>query len=157
MAEPVDVREKAIAASLPPPEEALHDELDPMGLSEVRALELAQEEAAAPAPGHADVRRRGEGVAGERWIARVLRTGAVMSGGLFLGSLALELLPQSTATSVAIDSMCKAGASLLLVTPVARLVVAGAARGLKGEWRYTLYAAGVLGLLVVAVGAGFAA
>ena len=147
MAEPVDVREKAIAASLPPPE-----------LVEARALELEHEDAEAPAHGSADagVRRRGEAVAGERWIARVLRTGAVMSGGLFLGSLALELLPQSTATSVAIDNMRKAGASLLLVTPVARLVVAGTALGLKGEWRYTLYAAGVLGLLAVAVGAGFA-
>jgi hypothetical protein len=146
VAEPVDVREKAIAASLPPPQ-----------LVEARALEL--EDAAAPAgsPADAGVRRRGEAVAGERWIARVLRTGAVMSGGLFLGSLALELLPQSTATSVAIDNMRKAGASLLLVTPVARLVVAGTALGLKGEWRYTLYAAGVLGLLAVAVGAGFAA
>jgi hypothetical protein len=26
--------------------------------------------------------------------------------------------------------------------------------GLRGEWRYTLYAAGVLGLLALAVGAG---
>jgi hypothetical protein len=148
VAEPVDVREKAIAASLPPQQ-----------LVEARVLELEPEDAAVPArsPADAGVRRRGEAVAGERWIARVLRTGAVMSGGLFLGSLALELLPQSTATSVAIDSMRKAGASLLLVTPVARLVVAGTALGLKGEWRYTLYAAGVLGLLAVAVGAGFAA
>jgi hypothetical protein len=148
VAEPVDVREKAIAASMPPPE-----------LMEARALELEPEDAAAPAhsPADAGVRHRGEAVAGERWIARVLRTGAVVSGGLFLGSLALELLPQSTTTSVAIDSMRKAGASLLLVTPVARLVVAGTALGLKGEWRYTLYAAGVLGLLAVAVGAGFAA
>ena len=150
MAEPVDVREKALAVSVPPPK-ALN------ALADARALEL---EAEHTAPGAqqpaAGVRRRGEAVAGERWIARVLRTGAIASGGLFLGSLALELLPQSEAASVAIDSMRKLGASLLLVTPVARLVVAGAALGLKGEWRYTLYAAGVLGLLAVAVGAGFA-
>jgi hypothetical protein len=141
----VDVGEKVVAASVPPPEP----------LARVHALELEAERSSEQQPA-AGVRRRGEAVAGERWIARVLRTGAVASGGLFLGSLALELLPQTEATSVAIDSMRKLGASLLLVTPVARLVVAGAALGLKGEWRYTLYAAGVLGLLAVAVGAGFA-
>jgi hypothetical protein len=145
----VDVREKVLAVSVPPPEA-----LD--ALADARALELEAERTAPPQQPAAGVRRRGEAVAGERWIARVLRTGAIASGGLFLGSLALELLPASEATSVAIDSMRKLGASLLLVTPVARLVVAGAALGLKGEWRYTLYAAGVLGLLAVAVGAGFA-
>jgi hypothetical protein len=142
----VDVREKVLAASVPPPEPLL---------SRAQALELEAEHGAEQQPA-AGVRRRGEAIAGERWIARVLRTGAVASGGLFLGSLALELLPASEATSVAIDSMRKVGASLLLVTPVARVVAAGAALGLKGEWRYTLYAAGVLGLLAVAVGAGFA-
>jgi hypothetical protein len=145
VAEPVDVGEKVIAASVPPPEP----------LVRAHALELEAQRSAEQQPA-AGVRRRGEAVAGERWIARVLRTGAVASGGLFLGSLALELLPQTEATSVAIDSMRKLGASLLLVTPVARLVVAGAALGLKGEWRYVLYAACVLGLLAVAVGAGFA-
>jgi hypothetical protein len=146
----VDVWEKVkvIAASLPPtPRNEL---LEPRALEpEVPAADA--EGAQQPAAGRA----RGEALAAERWIARVLRTGAVMSGGLFLASLALELLPQSQGSSVAIDSLRKAGASLLLVTPVARLVVAGAALGLKGEWRYTLYAAGVLGLLAVAVGAGF--
>ena len=58
---------------------------------------------------------------------------------------------------VAIDTLRKGAASLLLVTPVARLVVAGAMLGLRGEWRYTLYAAGVLGLLAIAVGAGISA
>ena len=92
--------------------------------------------------------------AGERWISRLLRGGAMCSGGLFLASLALESLPQSEAVHVAIDVLRKGAASALLVTPVVRLVVAGTTLGIRGEWKYALYAAGVLGLLAIAVGAG---
>jgi hypothetical protein len=91
---------------------------------------------------------------GEQWISRILRAGALCSGGLFLTSLALEALPQSETVHVAIDVLRKGAASALLVTPVVRLVVAGTTLGIRGEWRYALYAAGVLGLLAVAVGAG---
>lgn len=98
--------------------------------------------------------RVGRAVAGERWIARALRGGAVLSGGLFLASLPLELLPKSETVDVTIDLLRKGAASALLVTPVVRLMVAGTMLGLRGEWRYTLYAAGVLGLLGLAVGAG---
>lgn len=92
--------------------------------------------------------------AGERWISRLLRGGAMCSGGLFLASLALESLPQSETVHVAIDVLRKGAASALLVTPVVRLVVAGTTLGIRGEWKYALYAAGVLGLLALAVGAG---
>lgn len=98
--------------------------------------------------------RVGRAVAGERWIARALRGGAVLSGGLFLASLPLELLPKSETVDITIDLLRKGAASALLVTPVVRLMVAGTMLGLRGEWRYTLYAAGVLGLLGLAVGAG---
>ncbi|RYZ36903.1 MAG: hypothetical protein EOO71_30065 [Myxococcaceae bacterium] len=96
-------------------------------------------------------------MAGERWIARVLRTGAVMSGSMFVASLALELLPRDESVHVAIDLLRKGAASMLLVTPVARLAMAGTLLGLRGEWRYTAIAAGVLALLALAVGAGFQA
>ncbi|MFL5357889.1 hypothetical protein [Archangium sp.] len=92
--------------------------------------------------------------AGERWISKLLRGGAVCSGGLFLASLALEALPASEGVHVAIDVLRKGAASALLVTPVVRLVVAGTTLGIRGEWKYALYAAGVLGLLALAVGAG---
>jgi hypothetical protein len=92
--------------------------------------------------------------AGERWIARLLRGGALVSGTLFLGSLALEALPDSQRMGGLIDGLRQAAASVLLVTPVARLVVAGAALGRRGEWRYVLVTAGVLGLMALAVGAG---
>jgi hypothetical protein len=98
--------------------------------------------------------RVGRAVAGERWIARALRGGAILSGGMFLASLPLELLPKSEAVDVSIDLLRKGAASALLVTPVVRLVVAGTMLGLRGEYRYSLYAAGVLGLLALAVGAG---
>jgi hypothetical protein len=98
--------------------------------------------------------RVGRAVAGERWIARALRGGAVLSGGMFLASLPLELLPKSQTVDIAIDLLRKGAASALLVTPVVRLMVAGTMLGLRGEWRYTLYAAGVLGLLGLAIGAG---
>ncbi|MFL5349590.1 MAG: hypothetical protein ACJ8AT_32745 [Hyalangium sp.] len=117
---------------------------------------VAETEAPKAAPARAPA-RVGRSVAGERWIARILRGGAVISGGMFLASLGLEALPQSQTVQVAIDTLRKGAASLLLVTPVARLVVAGAMLGLRGEWRYTLYAAGVLGLLALAVGAGISA
>lgn len=102
-------------------------------------------------------KRIGRAAAGERWIARILRGGAVLSGAMFLGSLAMEALPQSQPVQVAIDTLRKGAASLLLVTPVARLVAAGTMLGLRGEWRYTACAAGVLGLLALAVGAGISA
>lgn len=95
--------------------------------------------------------------AGERWISRLLRTGALCSGGLFLLSLLLEALPDAEPVHVVIDLLRKGAASALLVTPVVRLVVAGASLGLRGEWRYTLYAAGVLALLALALGAGLQA
>jgi hypothetical protein len=76
------------------------------------------------------------------------------SGGLFLASLVLEALPESESVHVTIDVLRKGAASALLVTPVVRLVVAGTTLGIRGEWRYALYAAGVLGLLGLAVGAG---
>ncbi len=98
--------------------------------------------------------RVGRAVAGERWIARALRGGAILSGGMFLASLPLELLPKSEMVDVSIDLLRKGAASALLVTPVVRLVVAGTMLGLRGEYRYSLYAAGVLGLLALAVGAG---
>ncbi|GMU00124.1 hypothetical protein KH5H1_42430 [Corallococcus caeni] len=95
--------------------------------------------------------------AGERWIARVLRTGAITSGCMFVASLALELLPRDESVHVAIDLLRKGAASMLLVTPVARLAMAGTVLGLRGEWRYAAIAAGVIGLLALAVGAGFQA
>ncbi len=100
---------------------------------------------------------RERAVVGDRWIARVLRVGAVVSGGMFVLSLGLEAMPQSERVHVAIDLLRKGAASLLLVTPVARLAVAGTLLGLRGEWRYMAMAAGVLGLLAVAVGAGIQA
>ncbi len=101
--------------------------------------------------------RVGRAVAGERWIARALRGGAILSGGMFLASLPLELLPKSETVDVTIDLLRKGAASLLLVTPVARLAMAGTLLGLKGEWRYAAIAAGVLGLLGIAVGTGIPA
>ncbi|MFB1482508.1 hypothetical protein [Corallococcus sp. RDP092CA] len=95
--------------------------------------------------------------AGERWIARVLRAGAVASGCMFIASLGLELLPRDESVHVAIDLLRKGAASMLLVTPVARLAMAGTLLGLRGEWRYAAIAAGVIGLLALAVGAGFQA
>ena len=123
----------------------------------VVAQAAVQPEAAPPAANTVRVpvtARVGRAVAGERWIARALRGGAVLSGGMFLASLPLELLPRSETVDVTIDLLRKGAASALLVTPVVRLMVAGTMLGLRGEWRYTVYAAGVLGLLGLAVGAG---
>jgi hypothetical protein len=89
----------------------------------------------------------------ERAVGRVLRGGALLSGALFLASLGLELLPATPRVGIAIDTLQKAGASLLLVTPVVRLFVAGAVMGMRGEWKYALCAVYVLGLLALAVGA----
>ncbi|WP_371817192.1 hypothetical protein [Myxococcus sp. CA051A] len=111
----------------------------------------------AEAPSQGVTRVRDRTLAGDRWIARVLRVGAVLSGGMFVLSLGLEALPGTESTHVAIDQLRKAAASLLLVTPVARLGVAGTLLGLRGEWRYAVIAAGVLGLLALAVGAGIQA
>ncbi|MCP3104422.1 hypothetical protein LZ198_36720 [Myxococcus sp. K15C18031901] len=108
-------------------------------------------------PSGDSVPARDRTVAGERWIARVLRVGAVLSGAMFVLSLGLEALPGTEETHVAIDQLRKAAASLLLVTPVARLGVAGTLLGLRGEWRYLAISAGVLGLLALAVGAGIQA
>ncbi|MBU8897584.1 hypothetical protein DRW03_23200 [Corallococcus sp. H22C18031201] len=120
--------------------------------------ELVPEPDTAPGvPAHEAPLPVGRAVAGERWVARVLRAGAIMSGGMFLLSLVLEALPRSQAVHVAIDLLRKGAASMLLVTPVARLAVAGTLLGVRGEWRYAAIAAGVLGLLAVAVGAGFQA
>jgi hypothetical protein len=120
--------------------------------------ELEQEPITQPEEVSPRVRRGARRLAaGERWIARMLRTGAVMSGGMFVASLALEALPRDESVHVAIDLLRKGAASMLLVTPVARLAMAGTLLGLRGEWRYAAIAAGVIGLLAVAVGAGFQA
>jgi hypothetical protein len=144
VAERVEVSEAA--APTPPP----------VGVVAKANAVVAETEAPAAAPAQARA-RVGRSVAGERWIARVLRGGAVVSGAMFLGSLAMEALPQSQTVHVAIDTLRKGAASLLLVTPVVRLVLAGTMLGLRGEWRYTLCAAGVLGLLAIALGAGISA
>lgn len=89
----------------------------------------------------------------EKSLARVLHGGAAASGALFAASLALEVLPASHGQEVAVDALRKAGASLLLGTPVVRLVVSGLTLGIRGEWRYAAYAGAVIALLGVAVGA----
>lgn len=126
-----------------------------------RAAEAALPETAPPPPIAPEAPSSGapttpveRAEAGERWISKLLRGGALCSGGLFLASLALEALPDSEGVHVAIDVLRKGAASALLVTPVVRLVVAGTTLGIRGEWKYALYAAGVLGLLALAVGAG---
>jgi uncharacterized membrane protein YdbT with pleckstrin-like domain len=91
---------------------------------------------------------------GERAIALVLRSGAFLAGLCFLLSILLEVVP---ATPLAQDAeyFRAAGATLLVVTPVARLLVAGVALGLRGEYRYSTYAAVILALLMAAAGLGF--
>ncbi len=95
---------------------------------------------------------RARAMEGEKAIARVLRAGAVLGGGCFAASLGVGLLPASARTGVAIDLLRKSGASLLIVTPVARIAVAGAVLGMKGEPRYLLYGAAILALLGIALG-----
>jgi hypothetical protein len=144
MAEPVEVNEAPRRVPLPA-----------KSVTGTHAVVLPE---ASPVPTHRSQTlerpRVGRSAAGERWIARILRGGALISGGMFLASLGMEALPRSLTAHVTIDMLRKGAASMLLVTPVARLVVAGAMLGLRGEWRYTLYAAGVLGLLALAVSAG---
>lgn len=96
-------------------------------------------------------------MAGEAHIARLLRTGAVLAGLCFFISLVLGALPQSPATAYAIDALRKGGVVLLVVTPILRLLAAGVLLGLRGEWKYTIYAACILLLLCFAVAAGLAA
>jgi uncharacterized membrane protein len=90
---------------------------------------------------------------GERAIALVLRTGALLAGLCFLASILLEALPAPLAQDA--ELLRAAGATLLVVTPVARLVVAGVALGIRGEYRYSTYAAVILALLMAAAGLGF--
>jgi len=128
-----------------------------MVAAEAPALDAEPATVAVDAPAGEALPARDRTVVGERWIARVLRVGAVLSGAMFVLSLGLEALPGSEDTHVAIDQLRKAAASLLLVTPVARLGVAGTLLGLRGEWRYLAIAAAVLGLLALAVGTGIPA
>ncbi len=93
--------------------------------------------------------------AGERYVGRILRGGALASGALFVVSVAVRLLPVTRVTAVMGDLLEEGAVSLLLVTPVARMVASGVLLGAKGEWRYALYAAGVVTLLGLAVGARF--
>ena len=94
---------------------------------------------------------------GDVIIARLLRTGAVFSGVCFAGSLLLELVPPSGAQAYAIDALRKGGISLLVLTPLVRLVAAGILLGVRGEWRFALYAATVVLLLALAIGTGMSA
>lgn len=91
---------------------------------------------------------------GERIVGRVLRMGAIGSGALFASSLVVDLFSSAETSAVAADILRKAAGSVLLVTPVARLVIGGGLLGLRGEWRYALYAGGILFLLAVALGTG---
>lgn len=93
----------------------------------------------------------------ERGLAMLLRAGGVLGGACFLASIPLQYLPPSAHTDVLADLLRKAGASFLIVTPIARLGVAGVMLALRGEWRYLAYAAGTLSLLALAVGARMAA
>ena len=95
---------------------------------------------------------------GERQLARVLRTGAALAGGAFVLSIVLELIPFAADRvqwqAQVITALRKAGVTLLVVTPILRLVAAGVILGLKGEWKYSAYGAVVLSLLGVAVWLG---
>lgn len=95
------------------------------------------------------------GMDGERAIARVLRAGALLAGVCFAASVVLEALHVPSLQQDA-ELLRAAGATLLVVTPVARLVVAGVALGIRGEYRYSTYAAVILVLLIAAAGLGFA-
>ena len=114
----------------------------------------------APAPVEASAAQplpRVPAIEGDAILARVLRTGAVLSGLCFAGSLLLELLPASSSQAYAIDALRKGGITLLVLTPLVRLVAAGVLLGLRGEWRFALYAASVLLLLALAIGTGMSA
>lgn len=141
MAEHLEVREAAVPVVPPQGEGPALESTEPL-------------RAPAAVPAARAQKRIGRAAAGERWIVRILQGGALISGGMFLASLVLEVLPQSQDVSVSIDTLRKGAASLLLVTPVARLAVAGTMLGLRGEWRYALYAVGILGMLAFAVSSG---
>lgn len=94
--------------------------------------------------------------AGERTIGRVLRTGALCSGALFLLSVVLEALPQASAWERELFLLRAAAASLLVVAPVVRLIVAGSVLAYHREWRYAGAAVGILVMLAIAVGLGYA-
>lgn len=106
--------------------------------------------AAPPAPALPTTR----GMDGERAIALVLRAGAIMAGVCFLASILLEAIPDAPLMRDA-ELLRATGATLLVVTPVARLVVAGVMLGRRGEYRYATFAAVVLVLLMAAAGLGF--
>ncbi|MHB8875048.1 MAG: hypothetical protein ACYC8T_15290, partial [Myxococcaceae bacterium] len=73
--------------------------------------ELSSPATVAPALPHA------RHLAGELWLARILRAGAVTSGLLFASSLVLDPL----GAPVVVDLLRKVGASVLIITPVLRL------------------------------------
>lgn len=91
---------------------------------------------------------------GEIIIARLLRAGALLAGLCFGASLVIELLPPTAAQGYAIDAFRKGGIFLLILTPLTRLVAAGVLLGMRGEWRFAIYAASVLLLLALAIGVG---
>lgn len=100
---------------------------------------------------------RAREMSGEQLISRVLRTGAIMAGLFFLTSIGLDLLPQTVETAAAVEVLRKGGVAILIATPVLRLIAAGVVLGVRGEWRYTLYAACIVLLLSVALAAGLTA
>lgn len=104
-----------------------------------------------------NAKQRARTIGAERTISKLLRTGALLSVGLFAASILLEAIPQNQQVSIAIDLMRKAGLGVLLVTPLARLTAAAAVLAAKGEWRYALYGAGVLLLLALGLSTGFGA
>jgi len=93
--------------------------------------------------------------AGERIIGRVLRFGALVSGGMFLLSVVLEAAAPAWATAEVLNVLRGAAASILVVAPVARLMVSGVWLGLNREWRYATAAAAVLVLLALGMGLGW--
>lgn len=105
----------------------------------------------------ANAKQRARTIGAERTISKLLRTGALLSVGLFGASILLEAIPQTQQVGIAIDLMRKAGLGVLIVTPLARLTAASAVLAAKGEWRYALYGAGVLLLLALGLSTGFGA
>lgn len=90
----------------------------------------------------------------ERIVGRILRMGALGSGTLFASSLVLGLIDGNATVDVAADVLRKSAGMILLVTPVARLIAGGTLLAIRGEWRYALYAGGILFLLAIALGTG---
>ncbi|HYX92376.1 MAG TPA: hypothetical protein VE782_12500 [Myxococcaceae bacterium] len=91
---------------------------------------------------------------GDVVITRLLRAGAALSGICFAASILLEALPRAESVAYAIEALRRGGVSLLVLTPVMRLVAAGVLLGLQGEWRFAIYAAVIVLLLAGALGAG---